>query len=99
MPPPEIVAGIQEILMLLVSNHILKMAVILKSIADNRKAAIIEGLHAGHSAMEIIRFFGYSKSTIYDKICGKIFGFKTVENSSISASKSYSKEREEFCNH
>jgi len=55
LPPPEIVVDIRESLMLLVSNHILKMAAILKSSADNRRVAIIEDLHgAGSSATEII---------------------------------------------
>ena len=51
---------------LLVNSHILKMIAILKSSAEyNRRAAIIEGLCAGHSATEIIRFFEYPRSTIY----------------------------------
>ncbi|KYM80541.1 hypothetical protein ALC53_09092 [Atta colombica] len=32
----------------------------------NRRAAIIEDFRAERSAMEIIRFFGYPRSTIYD---------------------------------
>ena len=54
-------------LMLLVNNHILKMAAMLKSSAEyNRRAAIIEGLRAGRSATKIIRFFGYPRSIIYN---------------------------------
>jgi len=57
---PEVVVDIRKSLMLLVNNRILKMAAKLKlSVEYNRRAAIIEGLHAGRSAMEIIRFFGY----------------------------------------
>jgi len=42
------------------------MVVMLKPNAEyNRKAAIIEDLHAERSATEIIQFFG---STVYDKI-------------------------------
>jgi len=32
----------------------------------NRRAAIIEGLRAGRSPTEIIRFFGYPRSTVYN---------------------------------
>ncbi|KYN10983.1 hypothetical protein ALC57_16867 [Trachymyrmex cornetzi] len=43
------------------------MAAILKPSAEyNRRATIIEGLRAGRSATEIIRFFGYPRSTVYD---------------------------------
>ena len=39
-----------------------KSAAMLKPNAEyNRRAVIIEGLRAGRSAMEIIRFFGYSR--------------------------------------
>jgi len=39
----------------------------------NSRAAIIEGLRAGRSPTEIIRFFGYPKSTVHDlPRCGKI---------------------------
>ncbi|EGI62987.1 hypothetical protein G5I_08617 [Acromyrmex echinatior] len=63
----EVVVGVRESLIL--NSHILKMAAMLKPSAEiNRRAAIIEGLRAGHSAMEIIRFFGYSKSTVYDVV-------------------------------
>jgi len=34
----------------------------------NRRAAIIEGLRTERSATEIIRFFGYQRSTIYDVV-------------------------------
>jgi len=39
---------------------------------NNRRAAIIEGLRAGRSPTEIIQFFGYPRSTVYDlPRCGK----------------------------
>ncbi|KYN39377.1 hypothetical protein ALC56_06195 [Trachymyrmex septentrionalis] len=45
------------------------MAAMLKPSAEyNRRTAIIEGLRAGHSATEIIRFFGYPRSTVYDVV-------------------------------
>jgi len=69
MAPPEIVVGVRESLMLLVNSHIFKIAAMLKPSAEyNRRAAIIEGLRAGRSATEIILFFGYPKSTVYDVI-------------------------------
>jgi len=68
VPPTEIVVDVRENLMLLVNSCIPKMVVMLKSNTEcNRRAAIIEGLRAGRSAMEIIRFFGYPRS-IYDVV-------------------------------
>ena len=32
----------------------------------NRRAAVMEALRAGRSPTEIIRFFGYPRSTVYD---------------------------------
>jgi len=65
MPPSEVVV-IRESLMILINSHILKMAAMLKPSAEyNRRAAIIEGIRTGRSATEIIRFFGYPRSTIY----------------------------------
>jgi len=56
-------------LLLCGTSYILKIAAILKpSVKYNRRAAIIEGLHVGCSATEIIRFFGYPRLTIYDVI-------------------------------
>ncbi|KAG5311078.1 RS20 protein, partial [Acromyrmex insinuator] len=52
--------------MLLVNSHIPKM--VAKTKEYNRRAAIIEGLCAGCSATEIIRFFGYPRSTVYDVV-------------------------------
>jgi len=52
--------------MLLVNNHILKMAM-LKSSAEYDRRIAIEGLRAGRSATQlIIRFFRYPRSIIYD---------------------------------
>ncbi|KYM94846.1 hypothetical protein ALC62_14441 [Cyphomyrmex costatus] len=46
------------------------MAAMLKPSAEyNRRATIIEGLRAGRSATEIIRFFEYPRSTVYDVVC------------------------------
>ena len=46
----------------------------LKSNAEyNRRAAIIEGLRAGRSATEIIRFFGYPRLTVYDVVAKYIW--------------------------
>jgi len=53
--------------MLLVNSHILKMRMLKLSAEYNRRAAI-EGLRAGPSTTEIIWFFGYSRSTVYDVV-------------------------------
>jgi len=63
----------------------------------NQRTAIIEGLRVGRSAMEIIRFFGYPRSTIYDVVVK----YMALEQSSMEefqygrepARKSHSKER------
>jgi len=65
--PPEVVVGVRESLILLINNHILKMVV--ESRAEYNRRAAIKGLRTGRSAMEIIRFFRYPNSTVYD---GKI---------------------------
>jgi hypothetical protein len=36
------------------------------SLEYNRRAAIVESLRAGRTPTEIIRFFGYPRSTVYD---------------------------------
>uniref|UniRef100_A0A914WDW8 Uncharacterized protein n=1 Tax=Plectus sambesii TaxID=2011161 RepID=A0A914WDW8_9BILA len=36
------------------------------SLEYNRRAAIVESLHTGRTPTEIIRFFGYPRSTVYD---------------------------------
>lgn len=38
------------------------------SVEYNRRAVIIERLRAGHSATEIIQFFGCPRLTIYDVV-------------------------------
>ena len=99
MPLPEVVAGVRESLMLLVNNHILKMAAMLKPNTEyNRRAAIIEGLRIGRSATEIIQFFEYSRSIIYD-----VAKYMALEQSnegsgrwsSMPTRKSHLKERED----
>ncbi|KYM99410.1 hypothetical protein ALC62_09841 [Cyphomyrmex costatus] len=64
--------------MLLVNSHILKMITMLKLSAEyNRR--FIKGLRAGHSVTEIIRFFGYAKSIVYD-IVTKFTALKQFNN-------------------
>ena len=93
MPPLEIVVGVRESLMLLVNSHILKMAAMSKASAEyNRRAAIIEGLRAGRSATEIIRFFRYPRSTVYDVVIKYTALEQSNEDSSMPARKSHSKE-------
>jgi len=59
---------VQESLMFLINNHILKMVAMFKPNAKyNQRAAIIEDLRIERSATEI-RFFGYPRLTVYDKI-------------------------------
>ena len=97
MPPPEVV-GIRENLMLLINNHIFKMAAMLKPTAEyNHRAAIIEGLRAGRSATEIIRFFGYPRSTIYNVMAKYMALEQSNKGSSMPAKKSYSKEHKDPC--
>ena len=68
------------------------MAAMLKPSAEyNRRALIIEGLRAERSTMEIIQFFGYSRSTIYDVVI-KYTLEQSNEDSSMPARKSHSKE-------
>ncbi|KYN28030.1 hypothetical protein ALC57_02559, partial [Trachymyrmex cornetzi] len=58
----------------------------------NRRAAIIKGLRAGRSATEIIRFFGYPRST-YDVVTKYTASEQSNEDSSMPARKIHSKER------
>jgi len=59
----------------------------------NRRAAIIEGLRAGRSQIEIIRFFGYSRSIIYD-VAAKYLASETSKKGSANPTrKSYSKKK------
>ncbi|EGI69378.1 hypothetical protein G5I_01882 [Acromyrmex echinatior] len=59
----------------------------------NRRAAIIKDLRAGRSATEIIRFFGYPRSTVYDVVAKYTALEQFNEGSSMPARKSHSKER------
>jgi len=54
---------------------------------------IIEGLRAGHSVMEIIRFFGYPRSTVYNVVAKYTALEQSNEGSNMPARKSHSKER------
>jgi len=67
------------------------MAVLKPSAEYNRRAVIIEGLCFGHSATEIIQFFGIEIIRLWR--CGKIYGFRTIGTKIIPARKSHSKER------
>ncbi|XP_032687204.1 uncharacterized protein LOC116851661 [Odontomachus brunneus] len=59
----------------------------------NRRAAIIEGLRAGRLRTEIIRFFGYPRSTVYD-VAAKYLASETSEKGSANPTrKSHSKEK------
>ena len=93
MFPLEVDVGIQESpRKLLVNNHILKIAAILKpSRKYNRRAAIIEDLRAGRSATEI-RFVGYPKSTVYDIVAKYTALEQSNEDSNMPARKNHSKE-------
>ena len=64
--PSEVVVGVRENLMLLVNSYILKMAALKSSAEYNQKAAIIESFRARRSATEVIQFFSYPRSTVYD---------------------------------
>jgi len=59
----------------------------------NRRAAIIEGLRAGRSLTEIIRFFGYPRSTVCDVVTKYSASEQSNESSSTPARESHSKER------
>ena len=53
--------------MILVSVHNVKMSEQIRLSAKyNRGEAIIKDLRAGRSQTEIIRYFGYPKSTVYE---------------------------------
>ena len=89
MPPPEVVVENPRKPDVFSKQSFLKMAAMLKPNAEyNRKSAIIEGLRTGRSATEIIRFFGYSRSIVYDVVAKQ-----SNEDSSMPARKSHSKER------
>ncbi|XP_076279399.1 uncharacterized protein LOC143208672 [Lasioglossum baleicum] len=72
----------------------LKTVAMLKANAEyNRKVAIIESVRADRSATEIIRFFGYPRSTVYDVIAKYNESEMSSEGSETPARKSHSKER------
>jgi len=58
----------------------------------NRKAAIIKGLR-GHSQTEIIRFFGYSRSSVYDVVTKYLASETSEKDSANPTRKSQSKEK------
>ena len=64
----------------------LKIVAMLKPSEEyNGRAAIIESVRAGRSATEIIRFFGYPRSTVYDVVAK----YNESEKSNIRAHKSF----------
>ncbi|KYN18724.1 hypothetical protein ALC57_08952 [Trachymyrmex cornetzi] len=70
------------------------MAAMLKPSAEyNRRSAIIEGLRAGSSTTEIIRFFGYPRLTVYDIVAKYTASEQSNEDSSMPAREIHSKER------
>jgi len=54
------------------------MTMLKPSAEYNQRAAIIEDLRAGHSVTEIIRFFGYPRSIVYDVVT-KYKALETVQ--------------------
>jgi len=88
--PLEVDVGVRESLTLLVNSYIFKMVAMLKSSTEyNRRAVIIEGLRAGRSATEIIRFFEYPRSTVYDIVAK----YTALEHSPTKVLVCHSKER------
>jgi len=59
----------------------------------SRRAVIIENLRIGRSATEIIRSFGYPRSTVYDVVAKYSALEQSNGSSSTPGRKSYSKER------
>lgn len=59
----------------------------------NRRAAVIEALRAGRSPTEIIRFFGYPRSTVYDIAQKYADAEKSEEGSANPARQSHSREK------
>jgi len=81
-------------MLLVINSHKLKMAATSTSGREyNWRAAIIEGLRAGRSPTEIIRSFGYPRSTVYDVVTKYSASEQSNESSSTPARKSHSKER------
>ena len=69
------------------------MAAILNSSAEYNRRAIIEGLRAECSVTEIIQFFGYLRSTVYDIVTKYMALEQSNGDSSMPARKNHSKER------
>jgi len=72
---------VQESLILLVNSYILKAAMLKPSAEYNRRATI-KSLRVRRSAMKIIRFFGYPRSTVYDVVAKYTALEKSNEGSS-----------------
>jgi len=92
VPPPNVTLN-DRIMMLLVNSHKLKMAAATPGREYNWRAAIIEGLRAGRSPTEIIKFLGYPRSIVYDVVAKYSASEQSNESSSTPARKSHSKER------
>lgn len=70
------------------------MAELVKSSAEyNRRAAIIESLRAGRTPVEIIQFFGYPRSTVYDVAKRYAASEESEEGSSTPARKMQVREK------
>lgn len=70
------------------------MAAMLHTSAEyNRRAAIIESIRAGRSPTEIIRFFGYPRSTVYDVVARYNASEESGEGSTNPARKTHARER------
>jgi len=94
VPPPNVTLGDWISLILLVNNHKLKMAAASTPGREyNRRATIIEGLRTERSPTEIIGFFWYPRSTVYDVVAKYSASEQSNESSSTPARKSHSKER------
>jgi len=94
VPPPNVTLGDWVSLMLLVNSHKLKMAAASTPGREyNWRVAIIEGLRAGRSPTEIIWFFRYPRSIVYDIMVKYSASEQSNKSSSTPARKSHSKER------
>ena len=85
--PPDVVVGVRE------SPISSKMTAMLKPSAkyNRRLAIILEGFCAGRSSTEIIWFFGYPRSTVYD-VVAKYTALKQYNEGFSMPIKSHSKE-------
>jgi len=90
---PNVTLGDWVSLMLLVNSHKFKMAAASTPGREyNRRAAIIKDHRAGRLLTEIIRFFGYPRSIVYDVVAKYSASEQSNESSSTPARKSHSKE-------